>query len=190
MSALKVVRRKRFADGAALVKYCETHLNEELSIPCKKLDYLLWNYGISTRVIGYKSGKLEVLTYLERSFMAWAEEMRETPAVAIACLEASALTTLLVAEVNHTTKTHQEGVALRRDTVNAARERIFGTLLPAITINSLTSNELLLIGYFKQIDSVEQRKKLLEQARGLSLVPSELTQRAQRPNYLRLVKEV
>jgi hypothetical protein len=134
MSALKVVRRKRFADGAALVKYCETHLDEELSIPCKKLDYLLWDYGISTRVAGYKSGKNEVLTYIEGLFLSWAEEVKAHPTAANAYIEASAMVTALLAEVNGTTTSHDESVALRHATASAARQRILRpqVIVPAV----------------------------------------------------------
>ena len=124
MSALKVVRRKRFADGAALVKYCETHLDEELSIPCKKLDLYLWDHGMSAHVLGYKSGKKEVLTYLEELFLGWAEEVKAHPTAANAYIEASAMVTAVLAEVNRTTTSHDESIALRHATATAARQRI------------------------------------------------------------------
>jgi hypothetical protein len=124
MSALKVVRRKRFVDGAALLKYCETHHNEELSIPCKKLDYLVWDHGISTRVAGRRSGQLEVLTYLEKLFLTWAEQVKAYHPSANAYIEASAMVTALLAEVNCITTNQDDNAALRHATANAARQRI------------------------------------------------------------------
>lgn len=124
MSALKVVRRKRFADGAALAKYCDTHRGEELTLPCKQLDFLLWDHEITARVAGSLSGQQEVLTYLEGLFLGWAETVKAHPTAANAYIEASAMVTALRADVNRTTTSQAESIALRHATASAARQRI------------------------------------------------------------------